>query len=170
MAKEDLDTPIGQSHEVPDTRLTLSSAAFSRDTPIPRRYAMAGDNASPPLAWAGVPAGTQSLALMCVDPDAPGGNFTHWTLWNIPPTVTALHENISVRGASRGFVQGTNDFGKMGWGGPQPPKGSPHHYRFQLYALDAPLHLATGASGEAFTKALNGHVLAEAALVGLYQS
>lgn len=170
MAKEDLDTPIGRSHEVPDTRLTLASAAFARDTVIPRRYTMQGENHSPPLAWAGVPTGTQSLALSCDDPDAPSGTFTHWLLWNIPPSMTALHENLQLQPGTQGLMQGTNDFGKVGWGGPQPPKGPPHHYRFHLYALDAPMTLGAGASPRAFTQALDGHVIGETTLVGLFQS
>jgi Raf kinase inhibitor-like YbhB/YbcL family protein len=142
--------------------LALASPAFHAGGTIPQRYTCDGKNSSPPLRWSHVPARTRTFALRLDDPDAPGGTFTHWTLWNLPAKTTGI------AAGSKWSFQGTNSFGRIGYGGPCPPSGSPHHYVFRLYALDARLMLRRGATLTHFTAALRGHVVASARLVGLY--
>jgi Raf kinase inhibitor-like YbhB/YbcL family protein len=121
------------------------------------------------LHWAGVPAGTKSFALICDDPDAPRGTWVHWVLWNLPPETRDLSEGIPPKEElSDGSRQGTNDFKKIGYGGPSPPKGKPHRYFFKLYALDAPLALKAGATKADVERAMRGHILGTAQLVGTY--
>lgn len=134
--------------------MKLTSPAFQNNAVIPARYTCDGENVNPPLTISEVPAGTQSLALIVHDPDAPRGNWTHWLLWNIDPATTSIAENSVPAGA----VQGVTDFGSAAWGGPCPPSGT-HRYIFTLYALDAKLDLS----------AMQGHILEEAELVGNYQ-
>jgi hypothetical protein len=143
--------------------MRLSSPDFAQGASIPARFTCEGQNGSPTLAIAGVPAGAQSLVLIVDDPDAPSGTFTHWLIWNIPPGTKSL-----VGGAlPGGAVQGTNDFGSLGYSGPCPPSGT-HRYFFRLSALDASLHLAAGASREDVEGAMRGHVLGSAELMGRY--
>jgi Raf kinase inhibitor-like YbhB/YbcL family protein len=150
--------------------LELSSSAFKEGETIPRQYTRDGDDTSPPLRWADPPEGTKSFALICDDPDAPSGTFTHWVLFNLPPDTRELKAAIPTRETlDSGAKQGKNDFGKIGYGGPAPPKGKPHHYYFKLYALDTTLDLPAGASKEKVPAAMKGHVLAEGRLMGLYQ-
>lgn len=151
---------------------TLTSSSFAAGTPIPARHTCDGANVSPPLAWSGPPAGTKSFALIDDDPDAPkAGGFVHWVLFNIPASVHDLKEGVphGPRPAvPPGALQGTNDFGQVGFDGSCPPPGKPHHYHFTLYALDAPLALDAGARRDEILKATAGHVLGRAALIGLY--
>lgn len=151
-------------------RLEITSSAFEDQGTIPKQYTADGQDVSPPLSWPGVPEGTESLALICDDPDAPVGTWVHWVIWNIPSNETGLKEGISARERelSNGAVQGTNDFRKIGYGGPAPPRGPAHRYFFKLYALDTSLDLAPGAKKDELEKAMKGHVLAEAELVGRY--
>ena len=143
--------------------LVLSSPAFHAGAPIPKRYTCDGANGSPALRWTAPPTGTRSFALRLDDPDAPGGTFTHWTLWGLAAGARALP-------ARAGWaLQGRNSFGATGYRGPCPPPGTPHHYVFRLYALDRRLPLRRGASTSEFTRALRGHVLASARLVGVYR-
>jgi Raf kinase inhibitor-like YbhB/YbcL family protein len=145
-------------------RLAVSSTSFPANGPIPLRYSSYGDNVSPALAWRGAPAGTKSVALMAEDPDATSQKpFVHWLAWNLPPG-GGLGENAVPAGA----VQGRNGRGKTGWFGPHPPGATPHHYHFQLFALDAPLTPAAGADREALLAAMKGHVLAKGEVVGLF--
>lgn len=155
---------------------TLSSRAFGAADRIPQvhAYAPEGDNVSPPLAWSGVPAGTKELALIVDDPDAPRPQpWVHWVLYAIPAGVTELPPDAS-QGTGRiteprGIVEGKNDFGDLGWGGPLPPEGhGTHHYHFKLYALDGALDVGEGASKSDLLQAMKGHVLAETELVGTY--
>ena len=137
------------------------------------RHTADGANAFPPLRWRGVPAGTAELALVCDDADAPGVDpWVHWVVYRIRPSVDALPEGLPARAQlsePMGARQGRNDFRRAGYGGPEPPpKHGTHHYRFRLYALDAVLDLAAGASREELFAAMSGHVLAEAELVGTY--
>lgn len=140
----------------------LISSAFLAGAPIPVEHTCDGKNAPPPLTWAGVPAGTRSFALIVDDPDAPAGTWVHWVLFNLPADATALPQSQS------SGVQGKNDFGKTGYGGPCPPPGKPHRYFFKLYALDAVLALRTGATKGDVERAMAGHVLASAQLMGTY--
>ncbi len=127
--------------------LTLKSRAFADGGAIPRRHTCDGVNLSPPLAWSGVPPGTASLVLVCYDPDAPGGVFRHWAAYNIPSNLAGLDELPPGARDSR-FDQARNDFGRIGYGGPCPPKGhEPHAYHFRLSALGGKLTAAPGKAG-----------------------
>jgi Raf kinase inhibitor-like YbhB/YbcL family protein len=143
--------------------IELTSPAFRSGDTIPSEYTADGRNLPPPLAWGNPPASTECFALVCEDPDAPRGTFTHWVAFNLPAKSRELDGGLPA-----GAVQGSNDFGKIGYGGPAPPRGKPHHYLFKLYALDRPLALPSGASKDQVREAMNGHVLAEGQLVGTY--
>src|SRR5436309_9696482 len=107
--------------------IVVKSTAFTEDHPIPRKYTADGDDVSPPLTWSGVPHGTRSLVVLCEDPDAPRGTWTHWVLFNLPPETRELSEATPAQPAlPGGAAQGNNDFGKVGYGGPAPPPGKPH--------------------------------------------
>ena len=147
----------------------LASPAFRDGGEIPRKYTCEGLDISPPLSWSGHPPETRSFALIVEDPDAPGGVFTHWIAYNIPADVSELEEGLEkAEKLPSGIMQGVNDFGEIGYGGPCPPPGKPHRYVFKLYALDAVLDLEPGASKDEVLKAISGHVLAKATLTGLY--
>lgn len=151
---------------------TLTSSSFVAGTPIPERHTCDGKDLSPPLAWSGAPAGAKTFALINDDPDArkPGG-WVHWVIYNIPASTTGLPEGVArdARPSTpAGAEQGTNDFGKVGFNGSCPPPGKPHHYHFTLYALDAALPLGPGATRDDVRKAMTGHVLGQAELIGLY--
>lgn len=149
--------------------MQLTSSAFQAGGAIPVKYTGDGDDLSPPLAWHSPPEGTQSLALICDDPDAPRGTWVHWVLFDLPGGTVGLPEGIPTLGSlSHGGVQGKNDFGNLGYGGPAPPRGKPHRYFFRLYALDAVLGLAPGASRKEVDQAMHGHVLASSELMGTY--
>ena len=143
---------------------TLRSPAFEHGHAVPRRFTCDGDDLSPALEWSGTPAGTEALALMLDDPDAPSGRFTHWLVADLPAARTGLDEDEVPNGTA---VEGTNDFGRVGYGGPCPPRDrGAHHYQFHLYALAQPLKLERGFTRRDFEKALRGHVLATAVLQG----
>lgn len=146
--------------------MRLTSAAVGADGRIAARQSAYGQNRSPPLTWSAV-AGAKSYAIILDDPDAAGPRpFVHWTIWNIPAGVTSLPEGLATGGTPpnpRGARQGANDAGGIGYFGPRPPSGV-HHYRFEIYALDAPLALAPGATRAALAGALRGHVLASGEL------
>jgi Raf kinase inhibitor-like YbhB/YbcL family protein len=149
--------------------LALSSTAFGPGEPIPPEYTADGRNVSPPLKWGDVPPGTQSLALVCEDPDAPRGLFTHWVAFNLPAESRELAAGVPAEATlANGTVQGVNGFGGVGYGGPSPPPGKPHRYIFRLFALDAPLHLPSRASREQLLAALSNHVLGRGELTGTY--
>ena len=143
--------------------MKLTSGAFSDGATIPARYSCDGADVSPPLAWSGTPEGTRSLALICDDPDAPGGTFVHWVLYNVPAHLSQIPEN-----QSGGGVEGMTNFGRVGYGGPCPPPGKPHRYFFKLYALSEPLALRAGATKADVERAMHGHVLAQAQVMGTY--
>lgn len=146
--------------------LRIGSPAFTALEPIPKRYTIEGENISPPLEWSGLPSGTHQLVLICHDPDAPlVRGFTHWTIYNIGPTVTGLAE----AGGSK-FTQGTNSTDNLGYTGPAPPNGHGlHHYYFWLYALDKELDLKPGLNREQLLDAIADRVIEQARLVGVYQ-
>lgn len=150
--------------------LALTSTAFADGDKIPVRYTCDGENVSPPLAWEEPPPQTRSFALIVDDPDAPIGVFTHWVVFNIPADARRLEEALpSGERLPSGASQGKNGFGKLGYGGPCPPRGSPHHYRFILYALDKPLDLPPGTSKKDLLQAMEEHILAQGQLIGVYQ-
>jgi Raf kinase inhibitor-like YbhB/YbcL family protein len=148
----------------------LKSTAFANGGEIPRRYTCDGADLSPALSWVGVPAGTQSLALIADDPDAPVGTWTHWILWNVSAKATVLPEGVpQIETLDNGARQGRNDFKRIGYGGPCPPPGKTHRYFFKLYALDTRLDLKAGASKNELEFAMKGHVLSQTELVGIYR-
>ena len=149
--------------------LQITSSVFAEGEMIPKRYTCDGPDVSPDLAWKGAPEGTESLALICDDPDAPVGTWVHWVLFNIPPGESGLPAEIpSDKTLANGAKHGTNDFRKLGYGGPCPPGGT-HRYFFKLYALDAVLNLDSGITKKELEKAMKGHILAEGQLIGKYK-
>ena len=143
--------------------MKLTSRAFADGTDIPRKYSCDGEDVSPPLAWDGVPADAKALVLIVDDPDARG--FVHWVAFDIPPTPAELPEGASTSDSS--LHEGTNTFGKHGYGGPCPPSGT-HHYRFRLFAVRAPLGLSGAPTAEKVLAATEGQVIADTTLTGLY--
>jgi Raf kinase inhibitor-like YbhB/YbcL family protein len=153
--------------------LVIQSAAFDANGPIPANYTCEGKDSSPPLAWSGAPPGTRSFALIVDDPDAPDPaaprtTWVHWVLYNIPAATTHLPEAVEPRALPTGTREGRNDWGRTGYGGPCPPIGR-HRYFFKLYALDATLPNLQQPNKAALEKAMQGHVLAQATLIGTYQ-
>jgi Raf kinase inhibitor-like YbhB/YbcL family protein len=149
--------------------LEVSSSAFREGEAIPKQYTGDGKNISPPIRWEGGPSNTRSYALICEDPDAPAGIWTHWIVFNIPSDKDGLDEALPSRDLfPDGTKQGRNDFGKIGYGGPAPPKGKPHRYFFKLYALDTQLDLLAGSTRAQFLKVIQGRVLAEGQLMATY--
>jgi hypothetical protein len=146
--------------------MKITSSAFDHGSVIPKKHTGEGPDVSPPLAWTGVPPGTKELALICDDPDAPRPTpWVHWVLHGLAPTLTGLRE-----GDAGGGVEGMTDFGRVGWGGPMPPKGhGVHHYHFKLHALKEPVTLARGSTKDQLLVAMKGKVLAEAELIGTYE-
>lgn len=150
------------------TPLSLESAAFQADTPIPSQYTCDDQNSSPPLTWTDIPEATQSLALIMDDPDAPNGTFTHWVVYDMPATLDNLPEGVPQTPAlDAGGSQGLNDFYGLGYGGPCPPSGT-HRYRFKLYALDQPLGLPPEASLAEVAEAMAGHIVGFGELTAPY--
>jgi hypothetical protein len=155
------------------TTIHLESTAFKDGGTIPKVHTCEGKGTSPPLAWTGVPEAARSLALIVEDPDAPGGTFTHWVLFDIPPDIKGLREGIPPEGevglapAGAAARQGKNDFGKLGYGGPCPPRGT-HRYVFLLHALDIRPDLKPGATRDQRLRVMKGHILAEGRMMGRY--
>jgi Raf kinase inhibitor-like YbhB/YbcL family protein len=168
-AKSPAKTPSVAETPTAGDDFRLSSEAFGPDEQIPVIHTCDGHNTSPPLAWPAPPDGTNAFALIMDDPDAPGGTFTHWVLIDLPPGSRTL--TAGVEASERppvGGAQGGNDADGIGYTGPCPPPGDPHGYRFTLYALDQAVGLEPGASKGELLAAMEGHVLAEAELVGTY--
>ncbi|MFQ5788515.1 MAG: YbhB/YbcL family Raf kinase inhibitor-like protein [Thermodesulfobacteriota bacterium] len=149
--------------------IKINSPEFEEGGMIPKEYTCDGHDISPPLEWGSVPDGTKSLAIICDDPDAPGRTWVHWVLFNLPADMRALNQNISpLRDLPNGAKQGTNDFRRIGYGGPCPPSGT-HRYFFKLYALDNVLDLDAGATKSQVVGAMKGHILGEGQLIGRYK-
>ena len=149
--------------------IKISSTAFQDGGLIPAKYTCDGANISPPLAWSGLPITTKSVALIVDDPDAPGRTWVHWVVYDLPAGNKQLAENLATQETiSGGGKQGTNDFRKIGYGGPCPPSGT-HRYFFKLYALDVEKILTPGATKEDLIKAMEGHILDQGELMGKYQ-
>lgn len=147
----------------------ISSSGFAEAEVIPDRYACTGDNLSPELHWGEPPSGTESLALILDDPDAPGGSWVHWVIFNMPTDQSSLPEGVApLAEHSDGSLSGSNSWGELGYGGPCPPQGSTHQYIFTLFALDTTLELSAAASKQDLIAAMDGHVLAETDLSGLF--
>ena len=149
--------------------ITITSTVFTEGGMIPRDYTCDGKDISPPLAWAGAPEGTKSLAIICDDPDAPVGTWVHWVLYNLPAIVNELPQGVkSDKVLDNGAKHGINDFRKLGYGGPCPPGGT-HRYYFKIYALDTELTQEPGLTKAELLKAIKGHILAEGQLMGRYK-
>lgn len=149
---------------------TLRSPAFEHGATIPREHTCDGADRSPQLAWSDPPPGTKSFALVADDPDAPVGTWVHWVVYDLAAKARELPTGVPPRDEIEGGGrQGVNDFRRVGYGGPCPPPGPAHRYYFKLYALDAPTGLPARATKAALLKAIRGHVLAEAQLMGRYQ-
>ena len=156
-------TPINQT-------MKLTSTVFTEGGPIPSKYTCDGENISPPLTWSGIPPSTKSLALIVDDPDAPGKTWVHWIVYNLSPASNSLNENMPATNQinSQAF-QGTNDFKKIGYGGPCPPSGT-HRYFFKLYALDSTVTITSErATKDELLRNMQGHIIAQAELIGLYK-
>lgn len=149
--------------------MKLSSPAFDEGAPIPVIYTCDASDFSPALEWEDAPEGTQSFALICDDPDAPAGTWTHWLIYGIPGPAFRLAAKIPAQADHpSGLRQGLNSWGRIGYGGPCPPSGT-HRYFFTLYALDCKLDLEPEASREALEAAMEGHVLTTAQTMGTYK-
>jgi Raf kinase inhibitor-like YbhB/YbcL family protein len=166
-----LGAAAGQQLSGRSGAMNLTSSAFAHNGAIPKKYTCDGGDTSPPLSWSGVPPGTKSLVLIVDDPDAPDPaapkmTWVHWVLYNLPPSAAGLAE-----GATRlpaGTAEGTNDWQRTGYGGPCPPVGR-HRYSYKLYALDTVIQALSRPDKAAIEKAMQGHVIARAELVGTYQ-
>ena len=148
----------------------LESNAFNNGGDIPQKFTCDGTDVSPPLVWGDAPSGTKSLALIADDPDAPGGTWVHWVMYDIEPQMLQLSQGMakteSIPGTGK---QGLNDFGEIGYGGPCPPPGKSHRYYFKLFALDTTLNLKPRATKRDVEQAMKGHILAQTELMGRYK-
>ena len=148
----------------------MSAAAFHDRGAIPERFTCDGKDISPALAWSAPPTGTTSLALVVDDPDGPAGMWVHWVLYDLPGGLRKLSENLPKnRDLANGARQGRNDFGKIGYNGPCPPRGPAHRYFFKLYGLSSMTHLESGATKAELESAMRGKILAQAQLIGTFQ-
>lgn len=151
--------------------MRLESSAFANGSAIPRKFTCDGEDHSPPLRWSGLPHDTRSFVLLCDDPDAPGGVWHHWAVYDIPATITSLAEGAAQSAKDTDFKQAINDFRRTSYGGPCPlPKHGLHHYHFRLLALSAP-HLSVGKRPACrdIENEARKHAIAEAVLVGVYE-
>jgi Raf kinase inhibitor-like YbhB/YbcL family protein len=150
-------------------RFELKSACFRENGPIAKKYTCDGSNASVSLNWTDPPEDTRSFALIADDPDAPSGTFVHWVLYDLPGDARGVEEGIPPkRVLDNGAKQGVNDFRKIGYGGPCPPRGPAHRYVFTLYALNRVIGLEPGATKEQLLRSMKGHISAETQLIGTY--
>lgn len=160
--------PVTSPTQEQKMEIKLTSSAFKEGEAIPRQYTCDGVNISPPLEWSGAPKTAKTVAIIADDPDAPAGTWVHWVLYNLPAENIGLVENVPATETMKaGGLQGKNDFGKIGYGGPCPPSGT-HRYFFKIYALDAELPLKAGATKADLEKAMQGHTLAQGQLMGTY--
>lgn len=149
--------------------MEITSSSFNHEGMIPAKYTCDGQNISPPLFWSAAPEKTKSFALICDDPDAPAGIWVHWVIFDISANINSLPEKVSRQEEIAGLGKsGKNTSGRYGYDGPCPPGGT-HRYYFKLYALDAMLNIKAGLTKEGLLKAMKGHVLAEAQLMGRYK-
>jgi Raf kinase inhibitor-like YbhB/YbcL family protein len=151
--------------------MELKSSAFQNNQDIPRKYTGDGADVSPPLIWSNPPNGAKAFALISDDPDAPVGTWVHWVIYDLPADAKELAEGVPTQESlPNGAKQGVNDFKKIGYGGPCPPRGPAHRYFFKLYALDRPTNLKPRATKQQLLAAMKGHILGEAQLIGKYKS
>jgi Raf kinase inhibitor-like YbhB/YbcL family protein len=155
--------------ETAPVSLELISMDFASGGTIPKPLTCDGDDLSPALQWKAPPSATKSLALIADDPDAPVGTWVHWVIFDLPPALRSLPQGFpKTEQSADGSRQGTNDFKKIGYGGPCPPPGKPHRYFFKLYALDSKLNLKPGATKKDLERAMQGHILARGEYMGRY--
>lgn len=148
---------------------TLESKAFSPGQRMPAKFTCDGEDVSPALSWKGAPSNTKSFAIIMDDPDAPSGTWVHWVIYDIPEDVTSFQEGVAkIDELPDGTKQGITDFRRIGYFGPCPPKGAPHHYHFKIYALDSVLNLPARLSKADIEEAMDGHILAKAEYIGIY--
>lgn len=150
-------------------KIILKSSILKENEMIPQKYSCDGEDISPPLEWENVPEKTLSFCIIMEDPDAPGGIFTHWIIFNIPQNYRSLPENFpKLPELANGIKQGKNDFNKIGYNGPCPPKSSKHRYKFTIYALDKILDIESGIKRNEILKEINNHILGKGELICLY--
>ena len=150
------------THERDPSPLTVSSPDLVGGA-FPRQFTCDGANRLPRLQWSAPPPGTQELAIEMLDPDAPGGTFTHWLVYGMAPGISSL------AALPTGALEGVHDFGRRGYGGPCPPRGAAHHYHFVVLALGTRLGLPAGATRSALESSITGHVLGKGELIATYQ-
>ena len=163
---------LGAEVQVKEERLTmeLKSSVFQNNQDIPQKYTCDGADLSPPLVWNNPPNGAKAFALITDDPDAPGGTWVHWVIYDLPADAKGLAEGVPTQEMlPNGAKQGVNDFKNVGYGGPCPPRGPAHRYFFKLYALDQPTNLKPRATKQQLLNAMKGHILGEAQLIGKYK-
>ena len=170
-ARTDTSRVKKPAKEITMDTLKISSPAFAPGEIIPRKFTCDGDNLSPLLHFSGIPPKTESLALICDDPDAPRGTWVHWVVFNLPPNTAELPEGVKIgtEKSLAGATEGVNDFGKTRYGGPCPPPGPAHRYFFKIYALDCRINLDRRATKTDVEKAMQGHILAAGELMGKYK-
>ncbi len=156
-----------------EVRQMVVSSVFKDKEFIPKKYTCEGQDVNPELVISNIPEGAKTIAIICDDPDAPIGTFVHWVLWNYPvsgPSVKIPEALPKVEKLQNGAMQGYNDFGKVGYNGPCPPKGhGVHHYHFKIYAVNTLIELKGKVTKKELEKALSGRILAQAEIVGLYE-
>jgi Raf kinase inhibitor-like YbhB/YbcL family protein len=158
------------NEEAKMSELKISSSSFANEETIPNKYTCEGEDISPQIGWEELPEGVKSLALICDDPDAPGGDFVHWVIFNISPEIDSLPEDLLPADTlDFGAIQGMTDFRRVGYGGPCPPRGVVHHYHFKLYGLDKMLEAEKNITKSALLKKMEGHVVARGEIVGLFK-
>ena len=164
--------PLGGNAEMKggrEMKINVGSSGFTEGGMIPKQFTCDGADISPPLSWSTVPEGTKSIAIIVDDPDAPAGTWVHWLVYNLPPDLKGLPENVPAQKTlANGGMQGMTDFRRIGYGGPCPPSGT-HRYFFKVYALDSILDLFPGAIKKRLLSAMEGHILAEGELMGKYR-
>lgn len=163
-SKIDDRTNLPAMTEPAQNHMQLTSSAFPNDGLIPSKYTCDGEDINPPLHISDAPAGTKSFVLIVDDPDAPAGDWVHWTVWNIAPETLDIGEDSIPVGATLGMT----DFASTGWGGPCPPSGT-HRYQFKLYALNTTLEIGVESNKSDIEKAMQDHILDKTLLVGRYQ-
>jgi Raf kinase inhibitor-like YbhB/YbcL family protein len=165
-----VNLPFGAARGKPVATLQLKSLAFSNGGTIPSKFTCDGPDLSPALSWTDPPTGTRAFALIMDDPDAPTGTWVHWVLYDLPASLRELPEGVpKAKDLESGARQGLNDFRRIGYGGPCPPRGAAHGYSFRLYALDRPTQLPAGATKFNLERAMKGHILAQSELIGRFQ-
>jgi Raf kinase inhibitor-like YbhB/YbcL family protein len=148
-----------------DMAITITSTAFKEGKMIPKKCTCDGTNVFPQLAWSGIPASARSIALICEDPDAPSGIWTHWIVFNMPSVTKEIPEG---GGLPAGSKEGTNDFKRLDYRGPCPPSGT-HRYYFKIYAVDMTLNLKEGATRADLLSAMQGHIIEQGQIMGTYK-